>query len=381
MKTRADGTFEVQFRLRPCGLLRVRVAPTQLGACKAFLAEENRAERWMRVGAHEVVRPGSVVDFRVFPGARRLTLRIEGEPDAQGRVAVATRHLVVEAPSPGSVRQVTIEPEPARPILGRVLAGDGPAPPTLAGTVVLNEVVGDREIRWGRCRSPRTGASSSARRRTRPTTSWRAPSATRRRARPRATAGRRSSCGPWGRRSGWCSRTRASIRGCGPSRSRCAIPRPETVQARCGPSAKRGAHLAGGERSRPVAARRRRAGFTGRHASARWPRGRGRHGERGDPRRHAGRRGGERHADRQDDARLLGGRPKRTGPCRCPWCDAHPQGGRRGGAPARARRPQVVEVEWGDDPQTKQRVKVVVRAGERTEVTLAREAPRPRSGG
>ena len=150
VRARSDGSYNVTYHLQPCGLLRLHVRPTHLGACGAVIESTLPPGSWARVGAHDVTRAGSVIDYRIFAGTEEVLLRIDGEPDASGAVTVATRRYIVQAPSPGHVVQTTIEPEPVAPIVGRVVAGDGPAPPSWEGTLRLREVLEDgRAVPWG----------------------------------------------------------------------------------------------------------------------------------------------------------------------------------------------------------------------------------------
>ena len=146
---RADGSWEVRYALHAHGILRVHVEAVDLGACKAFLERDEPLRRWEPVGGHAVVRPGSVVDFRIYEGwdapgwDGTLPLRLEGEPGPDGIVAVATQRVLVDAPSPGHTAQIRLVPEPVDPILGSVRVKEGPPPPTLRGTVLVHQVEAD----------------------------------------------------------------------------------------------------------------------------------------------------------------------------------------------------------------------------------------------
>ncbi len=146
---RADGSWEVRYALHAYGILRVHVEAVDLGTCKAFLERDEPLRRWEPVGGHAVVRPGSVVDFRIYEGwdaagfDGKVPVRLEGEADSDGIVAVATQRVLVDAPSPGHTAQLTLVPEPVDPILGVVRVKEGPPPPTLRGTVLVHQVEDD----------------------------------------------------------------------------------------------------------------------------------------------------------------------------------------------------------------------------------------------
>jgi hypothetical protein len=140
---RPDGSWDVRYRLHRCGLLRLTLRPTILGACRAFPEPDPPLQRWEPVGGKAVVRPGATVDFRVFGGWKQVPVRIQGEADAHGVVAVASRIYFLDVPSPGSVLQKTLTPEPAQPIHGQVALPAGPAPPTLAGTLTVTQIGDD----------------------------------------------------------------------------------------------------------------------------------------------------------------------------------------------------------------------------------------------
>ncbi|MDA1194527.1 MAG: hypothetical protein O2894_05025 [Planctomycetota bacterium] len=130
-----DGSWHARYVLDAHGILRVHAEPVNLGRCRVYLERDEPLQRWEPVGDHAVVRPGSVIDFRIYPGWSHVPLRLQGDPDADGAIAVAARRLLVTAPSPGHTEQVRIVPEPAAPIAGVVRVGRGPAPPSLSGRV------------------------------------------------------------------------------------------------------------------------------------------------------------------------------------------------------------------------------------------------------
>jgi len=143
VRKRDDGSWEVRYTLHAHGILRVHVESVALGKSKAFLEPDLPLQRWEPVGGHQVVRPGSVVDFRIYEDWTKVPLSFEGEPGPDGVPTVATQRLLIDAPSPGHTAQVRIIPEPVDPIAGVVRASKGPTPPTLRGRIVVRKVAED----------------------------------------------------------------------------------------------------------------------------------------------------------------------------------------------------------------------------------------------
>ncbi|MDF1699792.1 MAG: hypothetical protein P1V36_01340 [Planctomycetota bacterium] len=146
---RADGSWDVRYALHAHGILRIHVEAVNLGTSKAFLERDEPLQRWEPVGGHAVVRPGSVVDFRIFEGwdapgdDGKLAVRLAGEPDAEGIVGVATQRILVDAPSPGHTAQLKLVPEPVDPIAGVVRVAQGEQPPTLRGRMLVRQIQDD----------------------------------------------------------------------------------------------------------------------------------------------------------------------------------------------------------------------------------------------
>ena len=146
---RDDGSWDVRYALHAHGTLRVHVEPVNLGTCKAFLERDEPLRRWEPVGGHAVVRPGSVVDFRIYEGwdapghDGKIAVRLQGEAGADGVIAIATQRVLVDAPSPGHTAQLKLVPEPVDPIAGVVRVKEGPLPPTLRGAVLVHRVQDD----------------------------------------------------------------------------------------------------------------------------------------------------------------------------------------------------------------------------------------------
>jgi len=139
-----DGTWDLRWRLTHHGLLRLYVEETHLGACKAFAeGAEKPGGTWEAIGGIQVARPGSPASYRVFDASEPIVVRIEGEADVDGAIGVATRKLLVEPPPPGHVEERVLTPEVVAPILGQVVVGEGPTPPSLGGQVRLSELRDD----------------------------------------------------------------------------------------------------------------------------------------------------------------------------------------------------------------------------------------------
>lgn len=146
---RDDGSWEVRYALHAHGILRVHVEAVDLGPSKAFLERDEPLQRWEPVGGHAVVRPGSVVDFRIYEGwdapghDGRVPVRLVGEPGSDGVIGVATQRVLVDAPSPGHTAQLKLVPEPVDPIAGLVRVKEGPPPPTLRGRMLVRQIEED----------------------------------------------------------------------------------------------------------------------------------------------------------------------------------------------------------------------------------------------
>jgi hypothetical protein len=144
---RADGAWEARYTLHEHGVLRLYVEPTHHGEPKAWLEADEPHRRWEAMGAGNVARPGRPASYRIYPGLEEVAVRVAGEPDIYGKTAIATRRYLVKAPGAGHTSEGRLVPEPARPIVGRIALGDGAAPPTLAGVVlVVEQAPGGRRI-------------------------------------------------------------------------------------------------------------------------------------------------------------------------------------------------------------------------------------------
>lgn len=160
---RDDGAWRMRFELRPHGILRLYVGETHLGPCKAF-PEKPWHDRWVvePIGGRDVARHGQPASYRVFDylseEGNEILVRIEGEPDRDGGIGVATRKVRVAIPAPGHVVEQVLEPEQVQVILGQVRVGDGPEPPSLGGKVEITELTEDgTRIPLARVQVPRDG--------------------------------------------------------------------------------------------------------------------------------------------------------------------------------------------------------------------------------
>jgi hypothetical protein len=146
---RGDGAWTMRFQLMPHGILRLYVGETHLGPCKAFPALPDYERAVEPVGGRSVARHGQPASYRVFDAwsepASEFYVRIEGEPDGDGVIAVATRMVRVTVPAAGHVVEQVLEPEQVQVILGQVNVGDGPRPPSLGGHAVVQELPEDGE--------------------------------------------------------------------------------------------------------------------------------------------------------------------------------------------------------------------------------------------
>lgn len=146
IEAREDGSWEARYALHHHGVLRVHVQGTHLGPAKAYL-EADHDDRWEAMDQGNVARPGSPAAFRIYPGMEHVVVRLEGEPDKDGIIAVATRRAFVPAPNAGHILEKHLVPDEVKPIIGTVVPPPGPRPPSLAGTLHVTELApGGRRI-------------------------------------------------------------------------------------------------------------------------------------------------------------------------------------------------------------------------------------------
>lgn len=130
---RDDGSYEAEFRLEHCGLLRLGVAMTAYASARATLDADPVRDRWRVVEGNDVVRAGQAATWAVFAGAPRLWVTLEGDR------GVAQERVPIEPPGPGFLLERTLFPHPSRPIRGRLVAEGGPAA-TLEGVLEVTEL-------------------------------------------------------------------------------------------------------------------------------------------------------------------------------------------------------------------------------------------------
>lgn len=141
---RPDGTWEMRFTLSHHGVFRLTVAESHLGNVKAFLEPDEPEGRWEAMDRGNVARPDAPATYRIYPGMKRLVVRLVGEPGEMGVVMAATRRYAFAAPAPGFIFERTVTASEVKPILGTVeAAADGPRPPSLAGRVAITGIQGD----------------------------------------------------------------------------------------------------------------------------------------------------------------------------------------------------------------------------------------------
>jgi len=142
---RADGSWTLQIVLRAHGLFRLYVDPADQGEAKAFIEGGGPDVLWEPIAGRQVARSGSPASYRVFGGAGDLSVRMEGVPDREGTVSVATRKFRFAPPAPGHVVEHVLKPEAVAQILGRIVLenGTGAKPPTLRGTVRFSQIEDD----------------------------------------------------------------------------------------------------------------------------------------------------------------------------------------------------------------------------------------------
>lgn len=144
VEPRADGTWDMRFRLTHHGVFRLTVAPSHLGNVKAFLEPDSAGGNWEAMDRGNVARPDAPAAYRIYPGGERLMVRLVGEPGESGVVQAATRRYSFATPPPGSVYERTVTASEVKPILGAVEApANGPRPPSLAGRVTITGIQGD----------------------------------------------------------------------------------------------------------------------------------------------------------------------------------------------------------------------------------------------
>ncbi len=145
---RADGAWDARYTLHHHGVLRVHVQGTHLGPVKAYL-EPDAKKRWEAMDQGNVARPGAPAAFRIYPGMEEVVVRMIGEPDKDGVIAVATRRHSIKPPGTGHIVEKHLVPDAVTPIVVNVLC-DEPRPPTLAGIVTVTELApGGRRIAHG----------------------------------------------------------------------------------------------------------------------------------------------------------------------------------------------------------------------------------------
>ncbi len=144
IEQRADGTWSMRLALTQHGVLRLYVDQTHLGPCKAFpAAAEGGHPAWEAIGGRQVARQGAPASYRIYDASQPIEVRLEGEPDDEGTIGVATRRRLVEAPAAGHVVEEVLKPDEVQVILGQVVLGDGPKPPSLGGRARVTEITDD----------------------------------------------------------------------------------------------------------------------------------------------------------------------------------------------------------------------------------------------
>lgn len=145
LEARGAGRWEGRARLAPVGLLRVFVAPSHLGEARAWIPPDPGGrirpadEAW-------VARAGRPAAWHVGSPAgapAEVAVHLEGDPHLVHGTQVATTVTLVPAPGPGGVREVRLEPEPRRPISGRVELPPGWGPEPVAGIVRVAQHLAD----------------------------------------------------------------------------------------------------------------------------------------------------------------------------------------------------------------------------------------------
>ncbi len=139
---RDDGSWSMDVTLEAHGVLRLYVAETHLGPCKAF-PEGLHGDHLEAIGSRDVARHGSPASYRVFGGADEVVVRLEGEPDDSFLIAVATRKLFFAPPNAGHVLEQVLKPEQVEVIVGQVRTDQKPPPPSLGGVVRVTELAED----------------------------------------------------------------------------------------------------------------------------------------------------------------------------------------------------------------------------------------------
>ncbi len=112
--------FLARATLEPHGVLELVVKTTLLGPARASIETDEPLQRIAAIGGQGVARAGVAAAFRIRPGLRTVTVVVEPEPSLSRDRPVARRRLVVDAPAPGELRRVEIEPEASHPIHGRI---------------------------------------------------------------------------------------------------------------------------------------------------------------------------------------------------------------------------------------------------------------------
>ncbi|MGE0193187.1 MAG: hypothetical protein AB7T63_14225 [Planctomycetota bacterium] len=144
-----------RFRLRTVlelhGVLELVVKPALLGPARARVEPDEPLRRVTPIGGQGIARPGQMAVFRVRPGLERIAIVLEPELSVNRDRPVARRRLVVQAPTPGTMRRVEIEPGPAHPVHGTLGWPEALEPARRHGSLVITEVARDgTRTPWGR---------------------------------------------------------------------------------------------------------------------------------------------------------------------------------------------------------------------------------------